>query len=89
MEGTWLSISAVNLACGRGGVLGGGKGSEGKVELLTLSSAKEEDLIVSGSYCKGVCCLDKDKLASFREKPTKITSRNHSVGNNEVLASII
>lgn len=89
MEGAWLSISAVNLACGRGSLLGGGKGSEGKVELLTSSAAAEEDLVESGSYCKGICCLEKDKLASFREKPTKITSHNHSVGNSEVLASII
>lgn len=48
-----------------------GKGCEGEVKLLTLSSAKEEDFIVSGSYCKGICCLDKDKLASSREKANK------------------
>lgn len=89
MEGTWLSVSPVNLRYGRGSLLWGGKGSEGKVELLTLSSAKGEDLIVNGSYCKGICCLGEDKLASFREKPTEITSHNDSVGNSDILASVI
>lgn len=42
---------------------------------------------MSGNYCKGICCLDKDKLAFLREKPTKITSYNHE--NSKVLASII
>lgn len=26
---------------------------------------------MSGSYCKGICCLYKDKFASFREKAKK------------------
>lgn len=42
----------MNLAWGRGSLPGGGKGSESKVGLLTLSSVRE-DLIVSGSIARG------------------------------------